>query len=100
MLAFAASRDLLRQADICAELQLDDSTLSRNLERMATKGWLERVHGDDGRERLYRLSPKGRSLLDEAIPAWSEAQEEARTLLGDSGVKAVSRFAKSQGLDP
>ncbi len=98
MLAFGESRGLLRQADLCAELQLDDSTLSRNLERMAAKGWLEEVPGEDGRERLYRLTPKGRSLLDKAVPAWSEAQEEARLLLGDSGVRAVSRFAKAQGL--
>jgi len=99
MLAIGDSRGCLRQADICAELQLNDSTLSRNLERMRTSGWLKEVPGQDGRERLHQVTTKGRNLLNKAIPAWSKAQVEARQLLGSGGVKALWVFAKKQGTE-
>ena len=75
-------------------MQLDDSTLSRNLERMRISGWLEEVPGNNGRERPYRLTAKGRKLLEKATPAWSDAQEKARELLGDSGVEALWNFVR------
>ena len=98
MLAVAQDRGLIRQTEVGAELQLDDSTLSRNLGRMRDNGWLEEVSADDGRVHSYRLTEAGRALLDRAIPAWRGAQAEARRLLGDAGVQALRRFAQEQGI--
>ena len=98
MLVVAEDRGLIRQSEVGAELRLDDSTLSRNLERMQVNGWLEEVAGDDARVHSYRLSEAGRALLDKAIPAWRGAQAEARRLLGDAGVLALRRFAEEQGI--
>jgi DNA-binding MarR family transcriptional regulator len=97
MLAVAEDRGLIRQAEVGAELRLDDSTLSRNLERMRANGWLEEVAGDDARVHSYRLTGAGRALLDKAIPPWRGAQGEARRLLGDAGVQALRGFAREQG---
>lgn len=97
MLAFAEERGLLRQADICNQLQLDDSTLSRNLERMQSNGWLEETVGEDARERPYQLTTEGRKLLHQAIPMWNEAQKKASQLLGESGVETLQLFARQQG---
>ena len=98
MLVVAEDRGLIRQSEVGAELRLDDSTLSRNLERMRANGWLEEVAGDDARVHSYRLTEAGRDLLDKAIPAWRGAQAEARRLLGDAGVLALRRFAEEQGI--
>jgi DNA-binding MarR family transcriptional regulator len=97
MLVVAEHRGLIRQSEVGAELQLDDSTLSRNLERMRTNGWLVGVPGEDARVHSYRLTEAGRTLLDKAIPAWRTAQREARRLLGDIGVQALRRFAREHG---
>ena len=97
MLVVAQERGLIRQSEVGAELQLDDSTLSRNLERMRANGWLEEVPADDARVHSFRLTQAGRALLDKAIPAWTKAQAEARRLLGDAGVRALRRFAREQG---
>jgi len=97
MLVVAEDRGLIRQTEVGAELQLDDSTLSRNLELMRAKGWLEEVSADDARVHSYRLTEEGRTLLDKAIPAWRNAQGEAKRLLGDAGVQALRRFAREQG---
>jgi len=61
---------------------------------MRISGWLEEVPGDNGRERPYRLTPKGRKLLNQVVPAFSDAQEKARELLGDSGVEALWNFVR------
>ena len=97
MLVVAEDRRLIRQSEVGAELQLDDSTLSRNLELMRANGWLEEVSGDDARVHSFRLTEAGRALLEKAIPAWRGAQEQARRLLGDSAVQALRRFASGQG---
>ena len=97
MLAVAQDRGLIRQSEVGAELKLDDSTLSRNLELMRANGWLEEVSADDARVHSYRLTQKGRILLDQAIPAWRNAQGEAIRLLGDAAVQALRQFAQVQG---
>jgi DNA-binding MarR family transcriptional regulator len=97
MLVVAEERGLIRQSEVGTELQLDDSTLSRNLERMRARGWLEEVSGDDARVHSHRLTEAGRALLDKAIPAWRGAQGEARRLLGGAGVQALRRFAREHG---
>jgi DNA-binding MarR family transcriptional regulator len=97
MLVVAAERGLIRQSEVGAELRLDDSTLSRNLERMRANGWLEEVSAGDARVHSYRLTAAGTVLLDRAIPAWRIAQRQARRLLGKDGVQALQHFARENG---
>lgn len=78
---------------ICEYLQLDVSTLSRNVEVMRKNGWLEIVPGDDARSHKFRLTAQGKSLIDRAVPAWEQAQEQAKALLGDSLVAEISAAA-------
>jgi DNA-binding MarR family transcriptional regulator len=97
MLVVAEDRGLICQSEVGAELQLDDSTLSRNLELMRANGWLEEVSANDARVHSYCLTERGRTLLDKAIPVWRRAQGEAKRLLGDAGVRALRQFAREQG---
>jgi DNA-binding MarR family transcriptional regulator len=97
MLVLAEDRGLIRQTEVGTELRLDDSTLSRNLERMRASGWLESVPGDDARVHSYRLTTAGRALVGKALPAWRKAQAEAQDLLGVAGVQALRRFARERG---
>jgi DNA-binding MarR family transcriptional regulator len=100
ILVVAAKLDLARPAQVCRILQLDASTLSRNVERMRAHGWLEVVPGEDARTQAFRLTAKGRRLLERAVPAWEQAQEKAGQLLGTDGaallVKTVSRLGGPQ----
>src|SRR6516165_12032214 len=49
ILIVTAKLGLARPAQVCDILHLDASTLSRNVERMMAKGWLEVVPEDDAR---------------------------------------------------
>jgi DNA-binding MarR family transcriptional regulator len=97
LLAVAADRGAIRQAEVGAQLQLDNSTLSRNLERMRANGWLEAVAEADARVHTHQLTESGKALLEEVMPAWLVAQRQAHELLGEPGVEALYRFASENG---
>lgn len=78
-----------RPGEIGKELQMEKSTVSRNLERMRKKGWIEVAAGDGGTARVLTVTPAGRKLLAALYPQWRKAQAAAARLLGDKGVTAV-----------
>src|SRR6266403_5631093 len=74
ILIVTARLGLARPVQVCEILQLDTSTLSRNVERMRTNGWLEVVPDEDARAQPFRLTPQGKRLIEKATPAWERAQ--------------------------
>jgi DNA-binding MarR family transcriptional regulator len=97
ILIVTAKLGLARPTQICEILQLDPSTLSRNLERMRAHGWLEVVSDEDARAQPFRLTSQGRRLIEKAIPAWEKAQRQAVELLGNEGIALLDRAAKKLG---
>ena len=71
ILVAAGKLGAARPAEVCERLHLDVSTLSRNVERMRARGWLEIIPDEDGRAQPFRLTTQGRRLLEKAAPAWS-----------------------------
>ena len=100
ILVVTAKLVLAQPAKVCDLLHLDPSTLSRNLERMRAKGWLEVVPGEDARTQPFRLTAQGKRLLERAVPAWERAQKQAEELLGDDGVDLLNKAASRLGMPP
>ena len=98
LLVVTAKLGLAQPAKVCDLLQLDPSTLSRNVERMRAKGWLEVVPGKDARTQPFRLTTQGKKLLERAIPAWEEAQRHATELLGGDGIALLNNAARKLGI--
>jgi DNA-binding MarR family transcriptional regulator len=94
ILVVTANLGLARPGRVCEILQLDTSTLSRNLERMRARGWLEVVKEEDARAQPFRLTPQGRELIEKAVPAWEKAQRQAKELLADEGIALLDQAAK------
>jgi DNA-binding MarR family transcriptional regulator len=69
------------QAVIGRMLDLNKTTLSRNLQLLKRKGWIESSPADDARERRFVLSTAGKQRLEAAQPAWREAQDQLRSEL-------------------
>src|SRR5215467_2460862 len=98
ILVVTAKLGLAQPAKVCDILQLDTSTLSRNVERMRAKGWLEVVPGEDARTQPFRLTSQGRRLLERAVPAWEQAQSQATEFLGEDGIALLSKAASKLGM--
>ena len=94
ILVAAAKMGTARPIEVCEHLHLDVSTLSRNVERIKARGWLEVVPDEDGRLQPFRLTPQGRKLLEKAVPAWSEAQDQVKRVLGVGFVEQLNRAMK------
>lgn len=94
ILIVAAKLGLARPTQVCDFLQLDVSTLSRNVERMRSKGWLEVVPEADARNQPFRLTAQGKRLIEKTIPAWERAQEEAKELIGAAGATMLDQATK------
>ena len=94
ILVAAAKMGTARPLEVCEYLHLDVSTLSRNVERMKARGWLEVVPDKDGRAQPFRLTPQGRKLLEKAVPAWSEAQQQVKKVLGNGFVEQLNQAMK------
>ena len=98
ILVVTAKLGLATPAKVCSVLQLDASTLSRNVERMRLKKWLEVVPDKDARAQRFRLTHQGRRLLKRAVPAWKKGQRQATNLLGDQGIRLIAATAGKLGL--
>jgi len=95
ILVVTARLGLARPAEICDQLKIDISTVSRNVDRMRARGWIEVVDDEqDARAHQLRLSAKGRQSLEKAKPAWEKAQVQVKKLLGQSGVAALVKAAE------
>ncbi len=97
VLVVTAKLGVARPAQVCALLQLDVSTLSRNVERMRAQGWLEVVAGEDARTQSFRLTTQGKRLLEKAIPAWEKAQQDAEDIFGVEGVAVLDKATMKLG---
>jgi DNA-binding MarR family transcriptional regulator len=98
ILVIAAKLGLARPTQVCDILQLDASTLSRNIKPLQTHGWLEVVPDDDARAQPFRLTPQGKRLIEKAVPAWERAQRQATELLGGEGIALLDKAARKVGM--
>src|SRR5947209_4642599 len=94
LLIVTARLGLARPARVCDILQLDASTLSRNVKPLQAHGWLEVVSDEDARAQPFRLTPRGKKLIEQAVPAWEAAQRRATELLGSEGIALLDKAAK------
>jgi DNA-binding MarR family transcriptional regulator len=81
-------------------LQLERSTVSRNLSLLTKRGWIEAVSADAKGVREVALTPAGRRKVEAVLPDWRRAQKQAAELLGSAGVNAVRDMASSISLIP
>lgn len=79
-------------SEIERRLSLDKSTVSRNVERMRRRGWVEVIPGKDGRSHHLQMTTQGAKLLRKTVGVWRHAQKQAISLLGTDGVTVLSRL--------
>jgi len=76
----------VRPGDLAADMEMDASTLTRNLQPLIAQGWVEVGPGDDGRSRFVTLTAAGRDKRAEAQREWKRAQLAFNDHLGEERV--------------
>lgn len=66
--------------ELAEMLGLERTTLTRSVGILEDRGWVATMPDADARKRRLAIAPAGRDRLMRALPAWQEAQEEARAL--------------------
>lgn len=64
-------------------LVMDSTTLTRTLDILERRGWIAKRRGEDRREWRIRLSKRGETQLQRALPAWRSVQHRLHTQLGN-----------------
>ena len=94
ILVVIANRGPVSPGAVARHLNMEKSTISRNIARMGKNGWLTVADGQSGREQQLTLTPKGKALLVKVFPVWNEAQTKAKAVLGQRGAESVRTLGR------
>ncbi|MEO8080548.1 MAG: MarR family winged helix-turn-helix transcriptional regulator [Caldimonas sp.] len=75
-----------RPGEIARAMEMDASTLTRNLQPLVAQGWVEIAAGVDARSRAVTATAAGRAKRNEAQHAWKRAQLAFNRRIGDARV--------------
>ena len=93
MLSFIHRNENTSVGELAEFLCMDQSTATRNLERLEKENYVEfSVCPDDGRRKLLRLTSAGEEKLSEASSLWEAAQDVMRDRLGQDDFRALVRI--------
>jgi len=86
LLSHIAALGPIRPSDLAAQMKLEVSTLSRNLQPLIAQGWVELGPGPDARTRLVCITDAGQAKRTEARRLWKQAQLGLNDKLGEARV--------------
>lgn len=82
--------------DLGHQLDLDRSTISRNVRVLQKEGLIEMAPGEaDRRETSVALTPEGEALLGIAAPLWAECQSMMEAKLGPVKITALQEILRA-----
>lgn len=84
---FSLLRNINRMApvsltDLAHQVELDRSTVGRNAKVLERMELITIGHGEDQREAMLEVAPKGSGILEEGAPLWDGVQDEIEARLG------------------
>jgi DNA-binding MarR family transcriptional regulator len=82
VLAAVGARGALSIKSLADTLQMERSTLTRNLRPLEKRGYVELAPERRYRSRVLTLTPAGRAALLAALPLWERAQRKLKGRMG------------------
>lgn len=94
---FSLLRNINRTApvsltDLAARVELDRSTVGRNAKVLERLGLVKIGHGEDQREAMLEIAPKGHTVLKEGAPLWDSVQDDIEARLGPEKTKQLQEL--------
>ncbi len=103
ILAHLNRRGDVRVRDLAAGLQLEETTLTRNLRLLEQEGLVATRAGEDRREKYLSITRAGQELLAKAIPHWRAVQERLQerisTTTWDAAFRTLPKIAAGAAPD-
>lgn len=89
-------RQPMSLTDLARSVELDRSTIGRNVRVLERLGLVAMEQGeDDHREAAVKLTARGVEILNEAGPLWEDCQRKIEAQLGPVKVIALQEILKS-----
>lgn len=89
LLTQLAQQDGITAVEIGLSLDIEKSTLSRNLKRLLALQLIQMDPPAGRRGRGLHLTPKGQAILKDAFPVWQAAQHRATVAMGTQSRQAL-----------
>jgi DNA-binding MarR family transcriptional regulator len=86
LLGMLHAPDAVTVSALAEKLDIDRTTMTRNLQLLTDRHLVSIVDGPDARSRAVMLTPQGRQTFARALPLWRKAQDEVNARLGDQEV--------------
>ena len=100
LLAVLALRGERSVGELAVAMDVDRTTLTRNIAVAEARGLLESRRADgDARSRLIAITPHGQAVLVSAFASWREVQAALTERMGDEAADGLRQLARG-GLRP
>jgi DNA-binding MarR family transcriptional regulator len=76
-------------------IELDRSTVGRNVKVLVKSGLIALSKGKDQREAVLALTANGRGVLEDGAPLWEAVQKKVEAVLGPNGLKELQALLQS-----
>jgi len=78
--------------DLAHKVELDRSTVGRNAKVLERMELIAIGHGEDQREAMLTIAPKGREILEKGAPLWDSVQDGIEARLGREKAKQLQNL--------
>ena len=95
ILVHIAHGEGLSLTDLASRLDMDRTTLTRNLRPLESEGWIALTEGPNRRSRSVRLTAAGEGRLKLAEPLWRAAEASFRRTVGQEEAAQLRRLVAS-----
>lgn len=92
LLSYVVRLGPIRPSELARQMQMDASTLTRNMQPLVAHGWLTIGAGSDARSRLVEATEAGQARRAEGQRAWQAAQTALNKRLGVERVAALHQL--------
>jgi DNA-binding MarR family transcriptional regulator len=89
LLTHVARRGPISATALANRIEIDTSTLSRNIKLLVRSGWLVMNVGEDARNRIITITPTGLAKQAEADVYWCQVQKKVNESLGEERITSL-----------
>jgi|GEM_PF-3281546 len=80
--------------DLASIINVERTTMTRNINHMCQKEWVEYVSMDDKRIKALTLTKLGKELQSKAYPLWQEEQHKIAAKIGNNLSEDILNLGK------